>query len=162
MSLVVGGLTPLAQQYLPDALRSLANAAGPWFVVVFIAVRLGRTPFPLAILLGIAGFVLLDASYGIVSELRGYPYSLVNRWTIIAVPAGVVVGVAVTWLESRRKALVALGAAAPAVVLVVEGIYGLTVVMATTGPVVWILELVGAVVWVAWVVVTRRRPRVRQ
>ena len=154
-----GGLTSPAQQYLPDALRSLANAAGPWFVVVFVAVRLGRSPMLLAIILGILGFVLLNVSYGVVSELRGFPYSALNYWTVIAIPAGVVAGIAVTWFGSRRRLLVVLGAAAPAVVLVAEGIYGLIVVLATTGPVVWILELVAAVVWMVWVVV---RPELRE
>jgi hypothetical protein len=161
VAIVIGGLTSPAQQYLPDALRSLANAAGPWFVVIFVAVRLGHSPMVLAMLLGIAGFVLLNASYGIVSTARGFPYSVVNVWTIVAIPAGVVVGVAATWLDSKRKLLVALGAAAPAVVLLVDGIYGLTVVLATTGPVVWILELVGAVAWMAWVWARRLRPGLR-
>ena len=158
VAVVIGGLTSPAQQYLPDALRSLANAAGPWFVVIFVSVRLGRSPVVLAIVLGVAGFLLLNVSYGVVSELRGFPYSVVNIWTIIAVPAGVVVGVATTWLDSKRKLLRALGAAAPAIVLLAEGIYGLTVILATTGPVVWILELVGAGAWMAWVRARRIRP----
>ncbi|MDQ1547153.1 MAG: hypothetical protein QOH69_2057 [Actinomycetota bacterium] len=158
VGVVVGGATSPAQQYLPDALRSLANAAGPWFVVIFVAVRLGRSPLVLSILLGVVGFLLLDVSYGLVSELRGFPYSLKNVWTVVAIPAGVVVGISVTWLDSKRRLLVALGGAALAAVLLVDGIYGLTVILATTGPVVWILELVGAVAWMAWVWVRCLRP----
>ncbi len=161
VAVVVGGVTSPAQQYLPDALRSLANAAGPWFVVIFVAVRLGRSPLVLAILLGVVGFLLLDVSYGVVSELRGFPYSLMNIWTIVAIPAGVVVGFAATWLDSKRRLFAALGAAVPAVVLLVDGIYGLTVVLSTTGPVVWILELVGAVAWMAWIWARRLRPGAR-
>ena len=156
-AVAIGALTSPAQQFLPAALRSLANAAGPWFVVILVAVRLGRSPLVLSIVLGIVGFLLLTISYGVVSELRGYPWSFVNVWTIVAVPAGIVVGVAAAWLGSRRTALVALGAAVPAVVLIAEGIYGLTVVLATTGPVVWILELVGAAVWMAWMWATHLR-----
>lgn len=151
IAVAIGGLTSPAQQFLPDALRSLANAAGSWFVVIMVAVRLGRSPLVLSVILGIVGFLLLTISYGVVSELRGYPWSFVNIWTSVSVPAGIVVGVAVTWLDSQRKLLVGLGAAAPAVVLIAEGSYGLTVVIATTGPVVWILELVGAAVWITWV-----------
>jgi hypothetical protein len=161
VAVVIGGVTSPAQQYLPDAIRSLANAAGPWFVVIFVAVRLGRSPMVLAILLGIVGFLLLDVSYGVVSELRGFPYSLKNIWTILAIPAGVVLGISATWLDSKRKLLVALGAAALAVVLLVDGIYGLTVVLSTTGPVVWILEIVGAVAWMAWIWARRLRPGAR-
>jgi hypothetical protein len=154
---VIGGLTSPAQQYLPDALRSLANAAGPWFVVIFVAVRLGRSPMVLAMLLGIAGFVLLNVSYGAVSTARGFSYSVLNVWTIVAIPAGVVVGLAATWLDSKRKLLVALGAAVPAVVLVIDGSYGLTVVLSTTGPVVWIFEILGAVGWMGWIWARRLR-----
>jgi hypothetical protein len=155
VALVIGGLTSPAQQYLPDALRSLANAAGPWFVAVFVAVRLGRVPLVLSILIGIVGFLLLNVSYGVVSELRGFPYSALNIWSIVAIPAGVAVGIAVTWLDSKRKGLVALGAAVPAVVLVAEGVYGLTFLLDTTGPVVWILELVGAAAWITFSVAKR-------
>jgi Family of unknown function (DUF6518) len=161
VAIVVGGLTSPAQQYLPEALRSLANAAGPWFVVVLVSVRLGRSPLALSILLGIVGFLLLNATYGVVSELRGFPYSPLNVWSIIAIPAGVVVGVTATWLDSKRRVLAVLAAAAPAIVLVAEGIYGLTVVLDTTGPVVWILELVGAAAWIAWVAARRYRSRER-
>lgn len=158
VAVVIGGLTSPAQQDLPDALRSLANAAGPWFVAILIAVRLGHSRMLLAVLLGIVGFVLLNASYGVVSTLRGFPYSALNIWTIVAIPAGVVAGVGASLLDSNRKVLVALGAVAPAVVLIAEGVYGLTVVLATTGPVVWILELVVAVGWIAWVWAWRLRP----
>jgi hypothetical protein len=158
-AVVIGGLTSPAQQYLPDALRSLANAAGPWFVVVFVSVRLARSPLVLSILLGIAGFLLLNASYGVVSEIRGFPYSVLNVWSVVAVPAGVAVGCAVSWLDSKRKPLAVLGVAVPAIVLVAEGLYGLTVVLDTTGPVVWILELVGGVFWAGWMWARRRRAR---
>jgi hypothetical protein len=157
-AIVAGGLTSPGQQYLPDAVRSLANAAGPWFVVVFAAVWFARAPLVLAVILGVSGFVLLNASYGVVSSLRGFPYSAANIWTAVAIPAGVAVGVAVTWLRSGRKSLVAMGAALPAIVLLGEGVYGLTTVLATTGPVVWILELVCGAAWSVWVAARRLRP----
>ena len=161
VTVIIGGLTSPAQQHLPEAIRSLANAAVPWFVGVLVAVWLGRSPLVLAILLGIAGFLLLTLSYGVVTELRGFPWAFINIWTIVAIPAGIAVGVATTWLRSKRKFLVFWGAAVPAIVLIAEGIYGLVVVVATTGPVVWILELVGAVAWMVWVWARRLRPGAR-
>jgi hypothetical protein len=161
VAVIIGVATALGQQYLPDAIRSLANAAGPWFFAVLIAVRFGHRRLVPSIVLSIAGFLLLNSAYGLVTVLRGFPYPLVNIWTIVAIPAGIVVGCAVTWLDSRRLALVAVAIAAPAVVLVAEGIYGLTVILDTTGPVVWILELVGALAWVAWALVRRRSTSVR-
>jgi hypothetical protein len=162
-TVVIGGLTSPAQQYLPDALRSLANAAGPWFVTVLAAVYAGRSRPIVAVVLGIAGFLLLNISYGVVSELRGFAYSAGphNIWSILAFPVGVVAGLAASWLRSSRPMLVAMGAAAPAAVLLGEGMYGLTVNLATTGPVVWVLELVGGVallVVVSLVSLRRVRP----
>jgi hypothetical protein len=158
VAVVIGGLISPAQQYLPDALRSLANAAGPWFVVVLVAVRLGKSRLVLSILLGIVGFVLLNASYGVVSELRGHPYSIANIWTIVAVPAGIAVGLSATWLASRRTRLIVAGAAIPALALIAEALYGLTQILSTTGPVVWILELAGGVAWMLWAIFWHRVP----
>ncbi|HEY1529737.1 MAG TPA: DUF6518 family protein [Galbitalea sp.] len=156
VALVIGAATALGQQYLPDAIRSLANAAGPWFFAILIAVRIGHRPLILSILLAIVGFALLNGAYGLVTVLRGYPYPLVNIWTVVAIPAGIVVGCAATWLDSPRRPLAALAILAPALVLVAEGVYGLTVVLATTGPVVWILEFAGAVAWVVWALARTR------
>jgi hypothetical protein len=156
VAVAIGGLTSPAQQYLPDSIRSLANAVGPWFIAVLVAVYAGRSRLSLAMVLGIVGFVLLNVSYGVVSEARGFAYSAgpTNIWNILALPAGVVAGVAATWLRSARVMLVAVAAAPPVAVLLGEGMYGLTVVLDTTGPAVWILELIGGV---AFLVVTSAR-----
>jgi hypothetical protein len=159
---LIGGATSPGQQYLPDAIRSLANAVGPWFVAILLAVYAGRSRVGLAIVLGVVGFVLLNVSYGVVSESRGFAYSagLSNIWTLLALPAGVIVGVAATWLRSNRVSLMAIGAATPAAVLLGEGMFGLTVILDTTGPVVWILELaVGAAFLVVFSVARLRRFR---
>jgi hypothetical protein len=157
VAVVIGALTSPAQQFLPDAIRPLANAAGPWFVVVLVAVRLGRSPLVLGMTLGVVGFLLLTLSYGMVTVIRGFPWSFVNVWTIVAVPAGIAVGLAASWLGSRSRLLIALGAAVPAIVLIAEGVYGLTAIVATTGPVFWIAEIVGALAWLAWVWAARLR-----
>jgi hypothetical protein len=158
-TVVIGGLTSPGQKYLPDALRPLANAVGPWFITVLVAVRAGRSRVALSVVLAILGFVLLNVSYGIVSQWRGYAYSAgpTNIWNILAVPAGVVAGLAAAWLRSPRALLVAIGAAAPAGILIGEGVYGLTAVLDTTGPVVWILEIICAVAFVTWMCVRRLR-----
>ena len=72
---VIGGATSPGQQYLPDAIRSLANAVGPWFVAIQLAVYAGRSRLGLAAILGVVGFVLLNVSYAVVSESRGFAYS---------------------------------------------------------------------------------------
>ena len=66
-------------------------------------------------------------------------------------------GVAATWLRSTRVTLMAFGAAAPAAVLLGEGMFGLTVILATTGPVVWILELTAGTAFLVVFSLTRLR-----
>lgn len=64
---VTGGLTSFGQQYLPDELRSLANASGTWFAVVVGAVVVARPRPVLAVLLGVLGLVVMNEAYGVVS-----------------------------------------------------------------------------------------------
>lgn len=154
-----GGLTAPAQEYLSAQLGSLANASGTWLAVVMGSILVARPRLVLAIILGIVGFVVMNESYGLVSRWRGYPYAggLSSVWNRLAFGVGPVVGVASTWLRSSRPVLVALGAAAPAAVFVGEGLYGLTVIAATTSPVFWTIELVAGVIVVVLAVVLRLR-----
>lgn len=140
---VWGGLTSFGQQYLPDELRSLANASGPWFAVVMGSIFVARPRLALAIILGVLGLIVMNEAYGVVSRWRGFPYGggLTSIWNMIAVVVGPVAGIAATWLRSTRPVLVALGASAPAAVLIGEGLYGLTVISDTTSPVFWSIEL---------------------
>lgn len=156
---VWGGLTSFGQQYLPDAMRSLANASGPWFAVVLGAIVAARPGLAVAIVLGVLGLIVLNESYGVVSRWRGFPYGggLTNFWTQIALLVGPIAGIAATWLRSPRPVLVALGASAPAAVWIGEGLFGLTVIGDTTSPVFWSLELAAGVGLVAVIAVTRVR-----
>lgn len=156
---VWGGLTSLGQQYLPDELRSLANASGPWFAVVMGSIFVARPRPALAIILGILAFIVMNEAYGVVSRWRGFPYGggLSSIWNIIALVVGPVAGIAAIWLRSSRPVLIALGAAAPAAVLIGEGLYGLTVVSDTTSPVFWSIELAAGLCLIAVTAVLRIR-----
>jgi uncharacterized protein DUF6518 len=156
---VWGGLTSLGQQYLPDDLRSLANASGPWLAVVMGSIFVARPRPAIAIILGVLGFIVMNEAYGTVSRWRGYFYGggLSSMWNQIALVVGPVAGIAATWLRSSRELLVALGAAAAAAVLIGEGMYGLTVVSDTTSPVFWSIELAAGVCLVAVTAVLRIR-----
>lgn len=148
---VWGGLTSFGQQYLPDELRSLANASGPWFTVVMASIVVARPRLGLAIILGALGLIVMNEAYGVVSRWRGFPYGggLTSIWNLIAVVAGPAAGIAATCLRSSRAMLVALGAAAPAAVFIGEGLYGLTVIRDTTSPVFWSVELAAGIALVA-------------
>lgn len=156
---VWGGLTSFGQQYLPHELRSLANASGPWFSVVMASIVVARPRLTLAIILGILGLIAMNEAYGVVSRWRGFPYGggLTSIWNQIAILVGPVAGIAATWLRSPRPMLIALGAAAPAAVLIGEGLYGLTVISDTTSPVFWGIELAGGIGLVAIAAVVRVR-----
>jgi hypothetical protein len=144
---VTGGLTSVGQRYLPDELRSLANASGTWFAVVVGALVVARPRPVLAIILGALGLMVMNEAYGVVSRGRGFYYGggLSSMWNQIALFVGPVAGIAATWLRSPRPVLIALGASAPAAVLIGEGLFGLTVVNDTTSPVFWTIELAAGI-----------------
>lgn len=156
---VTGSLTSFGQQFLPDELRSLANASGPWFAVVMAALVVARPRPVLAIILGALGLMVMNEAYGVVSRWRGsfYGGGLSSMWNQIALLVGPVAGIAATWLRSPRPVLVALGASAPAAVLIGEGLFGLTVVTDTTSPVFWTIELAAGIGLVVVTAVTRLR-----
>jgi hypothetical protein len=156
---VWGGLTSFGQQYLPEELRSLANASGPWFSVVMASIVVARPRLGLAMILGALGLIVMNEAYGVVARWRGFPYGggLSSIWNLIAILVGPAAGIAATWLRSPRPVLVALGAAAPAAVLIGEGLYGLTVISDTTSPVFWSLEITAGIGVVVVAAVTRLR-----
>jgi hypothetical protein len=157
---VLGGLTSLGQQFLPEHLHSLSNSAGSWTAICFALLVLSRIRGWRAAGLGILVFIALNEGYGLVTRLKGFSYSILfeNPWTIIAIVIGPIIGLAASWVQSKRPALVALGAAAPATVLVGEGIYGLLYVSDTTSPIYWTASIiVGAVFVIVMAIVRVRR-----
>ena len=154
-SLLLGGLTSWAQGVLPDALAPFANSPSGWTALTALLVAATRPSLALGAVLGVASFVALVLGYTLASELRGLPYDPVF-WSVVGVVAGPFVGAAAAAVVGSRAVHAALGAGALAGVLIADGIYGLTVVSASTSPVYWTLCLVlGAAV----VVVTATRLR---
>jgi hypothetical protein len=159
IAVIAGGLTSFAQTVLPPWFASFANSASGWTTVTFAAVYASRArPVPAAFL-GAVAFVLMNESYGVVSTWRGYVYvgGITNMWNLIGLLVGPIVGLAAAWLRSPRPVLVALGAAAPAIVLIGEGVYGLTFIADSTEPGYWIGQLVVGVLFLAWVIARRVR-----
>jgi hypothetical protein len=143
VGLVAGGLTPLGQQYLPDALRSFANSSGGWAIILVIAVWISRLGPVAAAITGATAFLAMLAGYDLVSAWRGVEdRSLVGFWGAVAIVAGPLLGLATAWLRSRRRVLVALGVIVIVTPLLGEAAYGLTVNRATTSPVYWLIQAV--------------------
>lgn len=155
--LVVGAVTAFAQGgVLPEVLAPLANSHGPWTLVAF---ALALTA-PAARTGGLAGMLALAcmlAGYVLTNDARGFPSSsaMMLYWGLAAVVAGPVLGVGAHWLRHRQGVRAAFGTAAMASVLIGEGLYGLTVVAATTPAAYWWGEIVAGAVGLAWVCALR-------
>lgn len=170
-ALLAGVLTSFGQAV--PALSSVANSAGPWFVVatalcVLAGVRTGRWALPLAMGFGVVLLELMHVGYWAATNLRGYPdvLSPTSFWVLMGVPAGVLAGSVAALVRSPRSTRPgparlrwragALGATAA--VLVGEGIRALLQVAATTGSVTWIVEIAVGVAVLVVAVVTARTP----
>lgn len=156
-SLLLGGLTSWAQGVLPDALASFANSPSGWTALTALLVAAARPSLAGGAALGAVSFVALVLGYTLVSELRGLTYDP-TLWGVVGVIAGPFVGAAAAAVVGPRPGPAALGAGALAGVLVADGIYGLTVVDATTSPVYWTLCLVIAAGVVAATAARLRTP----
>lgn len=152
----VGAATPLLQGALPQALTSFANSAGGWTAFAFLLVWAGRARPLLAAVLGALAFVAMVECYGAASAALGSFYSapFTDTFTFVGLAAGPVLGVAASVTRWAPPALRPLGVAVLTAVLVGEGVYGLTVIGATTSPVYWsvqlatgVLALVAALGW---------------
>lgn len=157
-SLVVGGLTSPAQGFLPSWVNSLANSAGGWSMLAFVAVWLSRARPLLGAVLGALSFVAMVEAYGVVSLWRGYFFAepLSSMWIPIGLVAGPFIGAAAALVRHAGRAATIAGVAVLSAVLVAEGIFGLTVVAATTSPVYWTLEIVLAIGFLAAAVLRGR------
>ena len=158
-SILIGGLTSPAQQYLPSWINSLANSAGGWSMFAFALVWLSRARPVLGAILGAVSFVLMVETYGQVSILRGFSFAapLTSLWIPIGLVAGPIIGAAAAFTRYGPRPLTITGVGVLSLVLVAEGVYGLTVVAATTSPVYWSLEIAAGVVFVI-VAIVRTRP----
>lgn len=156
-SLVLGGLTSVAQGLLPDSLRSFANSPSGWTVLTVVLIATARVRLRAAAVLGAVSFVCLVLGYTLVSELRGFSYSPVF-WGAIGLLAGPVVGWSTSAAFERRPLLSAVGSSLIAGVLLTDAGYGLTVVADTTSPVYWWIVGVTGVLFLVVVALRQRRP----
>ncbi|MFK4482361.1 MULTISPECIES: DUF6518 family protein [unclassified Curtobacterium] len=160
-ALLAGVLTSFGQSV--PALSSVANSAGPWFLVavalcIGAGARAGRFALPLAMLLGVVLLELMHVGYWATTNLRGYPdfLSVTNPWVLLGVPAGLLAGAVAVFVRSRDTRWRAGAFGVTAAILIGEGVRALLQVVATTGPVTWVVEIVvGIVVLVVGVATAR-------
>jgi hypothetical protein len=158
--LAIGMATSVGQGSLPEALMPLSNSSGSWCLCAFVLALLERDP-PRAALVGFASLVAMLAGYALATELRGYPVgtSMFVRWGAAAVIAGPALGVGAAWLRGADPLRAAAGVAPIAGILLGEGLYGLTVVAATTPAGYWIGEVVLGLVLVVLAAIRIRTRR---
>lgn len=141
VSVVLGALTSVGQQHLPEQLTSFANSAGSWTLVAFGLSLLARRWWS-GWLFALAAFVSLLAGYTVASEIRGYATStsMWVLWGTAAIVVAPVLGIMGAW--ARRDSGVGRSVTTGALsgLLVGEGAYGLTVVADTTSPVYWTIS----------------------
>lgn len=163
LALLAGMLTSFGQAV--PGLGTLANAAGPWFVVAGLLVLLsGRYRRPaLPMVLGVVVLELMHVGYWAATNLRGYPDSLsvTNFWVLMGIPAGLLAGAVVWAIRSGHPRWRAAALGVTGAVLVGEGVRALLEVAATTGTTFWTVEIVAGVVVVAAGVLTARTPIAR-
>ncbi|MBM7503768.1 DUF6518 family protein [Agromyces aurantiacus] len=158
IAFALGGLTSVGQTFLPEDAASLANSTAGWTAPTALLVFSTARSFREAIPAGVVSFVALTLGYAVVSTLRGFPFDP-TTWAVIGVLAGPVIGAAAFALRRGRMAA-AVGGGLLAGVLIGEGVYGLTVVAATTSPVFWWASIVLGGVLV-FVVAARRLRDIR-
>ncbi|MEG8033815.1 DUF6518 family protein [Sphingomonas sp. LR61] len=160
-ALLAGVLTSFGQTV--PALSSVANSAGPWILVavalcIGAGARAGRFALPLALLLGVVLLELMHVGYWATTNLRGYPdfLSVTNLWVLLGVPAGLLAGAVAVFVRSRDARWRAGAFGVTAAILIGEGVRALLQVVATTGPVTWVVEIVvGILVLVVGVATAR-------
>ena len=158
VGLLLGAATFLAQALLPDALRPLANSASGWTLLTVLVVQLARARALPSAVFGAASFVALVLGYALAADIGGLFYSPV-RFGVVGLLVGPFVGVATSWLRSTGWRA-AVGAGALAGIALGESIYGLVVVVDTTGWFYW--TLVGLAGLALLVVTLARRARRRE
>lgn len=157
-ALILGGLTSVAQQFLPAWLNSLSNSAGGWTMLGFLLVWLSRARPLLGAFLGIVAFQALNEGYGIVSLWRGFFYSepFASNWTLVGLAAGPLLGVAAALTRSGSPLWRVLGMTPLSAVILGEGVWALQTIADTTSPVYWTLEIVLSALFMAVAVVRSR------
>lgn len=154
-SAALGALTVTAQGVLPAAAAPFANSASGWTVLTALLVLWSRARTGAAAVLGAASFVLLVLGYSAGAHLHGLFYDPTFFGTVGLV-VGPAVGVAAAWLREHGLRA-ALGTAALVGIGVGEAVYGLTVVVATTGAAYWVVLGVGALALLAGMLARRVR-----
>jgi hypothetical protein len=140
--LAVGVLTAVAQRWIGDSLRSLANSAGPWSLAAFVVARRLRSGAAGAMAAAVT-LAMCEIGYVIANNVRGVPNSksTVAFWLLAAAFAGPPLGIAAVWSRGFDPFRRGAGFGVPSGVLVGEGLYGLARLTGSTSAAYWSVEV---------------------
>ncbi len=122
---MTGALTPYGEVHLPSSISAAANSSGPWAIIAFASVYVSRIRGLGAAALGAASLVVMNLFFFVSFEHRvgHYLHSHIEFWIAIAILVGPLVGLCASWLRSGHPVLREVGVAAPASILIGEGIF---------------------------------------
>jgi Family of unknown function (DUF6518) len=140
--LALGALTDWSQSRLPWYAGSLANSAGSWVLVAFLA-GLAASRIRRSIVYGGVSMVGLVIGYYITAASRGIPVApaVVIFWTMAAVVFGPLVGLAAGWVRHGEPIRMGAGAGILAGILAGESVYALRYLSASTSTAYWTIQL---------------------
>jgi hypothetical protein len=125
ISAVTGALTPYGEVHLPSSISAAANSSGPWAITAFASIYFSRIRGLGAALLGATSLVVMNLFFFVSFEHRvgHYLHSYIEFWIAIAILVGPLVGLCASWLRSNAPVLREIGVAAPASILIGEGVF---------------------------------------
>ena len=140
--LLIGILTSLGQGSLPFELSPLANSSGSWSLAAFALALTERVP-KRAALLGAAALAAMLAGYSLATVSLGHAAStsLLLFWGAASVVVGPIIGVGAAWFRGPMVVRIGLGGAVIAGILIGEGVYGVTLIAATTPVGYWLAQI---------------------
>jgi hypothetical protein len=147
IGLCVGGLTQLAQSFLPEPLQSLANSAAPWLLVAFTVSLLASSPW-VAGACGVLSLATSEIGYVATAGVRGFGSAptTVAFWLAAALCFGPLVGVTAYFVRARETPWGGLGGGLVAGVVGGEGLAAYLTVRDTTSGGYWTGQMVVALV----------------
>jgi len=142
IGLVIGALTNWGQSRLPWYAGSLANSAGSWVLVAFLA-ALSGSRIRHSVSRGFLCLVTLTVGYYIAAVARDIPVSVSAAmfWLLAAGVFGPIVGLTAGWVRHGGSIQIGVGSGTLAGFLAGEAIYALRYLGESTSTTYWTIQI---------------------